>query len=91
MIKTLDQKLEELSKELDLYNTITIDELIDAYKNLIVNFRNMRLNEENIRMEAHALGYKHGLEQATEFDYISRSKLKKMSVDELINYLRDYE
>jgi hypothetical protein len=88
-VMTTEEKLKEYSDLLGLYQAMTLDDLIASHQ--AIRSDNIKFHTEirQIREEAVKRGYELGKSIALEQDYISRERLMKMTVQELVDLLGD--
>lgn len=83
----LRNAIENYSKELDLHTTMTIESLIDSHRHL--REKNMKSHQEWLKEleKAREFGRKQGIEMVTHGQYIEVSKLKSMTITELVDFI----
>ena len=88
-IEDVDSKLKEYSESMSRCFVISLDELIESHRSLR-EFRKTKHQEWlNILHEARKRGFEEGKQQALEYNYIDREKLKEMTINQLMELLQN--
>lgn len=79
--------LNEYSKEIGLYEEMTLEDLISSHRKL--RARSMQRHEEWLDelAKGREIGKQQGLEQVTFGDFIAKDKLKQMTLKEICEYI----
>ena len=82
-----DKILENYSNEIGLSNQMTLQGLVDSHRHL--REKNMRSHQEWLQdlEKAREFGKKQGFEMITNGQYIEVSKLKNMTIVQLIEFI----